>query len=225
MLPTHDIQTNYTVYCINLDTRTDRWQSFSNQSLSFGLEPAMVTRWSAVEDKIFGHLGCLKSHVSALTNFIITSELSYCVVLEDDFEFLQNFDLVIKTINDTNRFNLPWDVLLLQGYYTKAYPKNELGLSRVFESCATGGYIVKRQYVGKLVAYFLSSIVPLEQFRGHPQRNLVAAPLFADQVWKQLQMRDNWYIFNPPIGRQAMSFSDLEGRVPEHIENFRFKGD
>ena len=212
------------IYCINLEKRSDRWQSFLSSTESAGVPTPSLKRWSAKEELVFGHLGCLKSHIQVLTYFLVNSSHRYCVIFEDDFEFLEPFNRVINTIEATRKTNYQWDVLLLQGYYTKAYPKDEIGLAKIFESCATGGYIVERRYCSRLLAAFLSSVVPLEQFIHHPQRNLIAAPLLADQVWKQLQMRDNWFIFSPPIGRQHITYSDCDGSTPDHIEQFRYKG-
>jgi len=37
-----------------------------------------------------------------------------------------------------------------------------------------------------------------------------------DIYWKQLQKTDKWYITNPVLGYQRMSYSDIEKRITDY---------
>jgi hypothetical protein len=37
-----------------------------------------------------------------------------------------------------------------------------------------------------------------------------------DQYWKRLQPQSNWYIFEPKLGKQRASFSDIEDTAVDY---------
>lgn len=90
------------IYAINLDHRSDRWQTLQANALAHGLAPQAIRRWSAVADPDFGALGCAKSHVAALAHFLTADDAPYALVLEDDFEFVRPFGELLQAVNALN---------------------------------------------------------------------------------------------------------------------------
>jgi len=197
-------------YCINLDHREDRWAECERNFAAQGLAAGIVQRWRAFEDREFGALGCARSHVSVLANFITERTEPYCLVLEDDFDFLRTWNDFSGTLNGLLQKGLDWDVLLLAGTSTVPYAENPPGVARVVESQSASGYLLQRRYVPLVLQCFSQSIVMLERFKGSPPREIWTIRFAIDQAWKQLQRVDRWFIMTPPIGHQRPSFSDIE---------------
>ena len=201
------------IYCINLDRRTDRWSECLANYASMGLSDTAVRRVSAVEDADFGALGCAKSHVGVLSQFLTQESAPYCMVLEDDFDLVRPFGELVESFNGLATERVDWDALLLVGTSVVAGATQKPGVARAIESQCTAGYLVHRRYVPTLLACFAESIPQLERLRALQPRHFAVSRLAIDIAWKQLQRRDRWYIFAPSMGRQRPSFSDIEQRV------------
>ena len=210
------------IYCINLDRRTDRWKECEENFMAQGLAMNLVQRWSASEDLEYGALGCARSHVSALSNFLTEHTEPYCLILEDDFNFLRGWNDFVGSFNGLLQKTLDWDVLLLAGTCTVAYTENPTGVARIVESQSASGYLLQRSYVPMLIHCFAQSIVMLEKFRLNQPRDQWTMRFAIDQSWKQLQRKDRWFILTPPVGHQRASFSDIEQKDVDYASlNYR----
>lgn len=203
-------------YVINLDKRTDRWKECIRNFTENGAPIDQFHRWSACEDATFGALGCARSHLLALADFIGNRTESHCLIFEDDFDFLYPWSIFIEKINRLVQSNIEWDVLMLAGTYTVAYTENSIGLSRVVESNSASGYLLTRQYANKLLACFANSVIQLQKIKEYNSRSFWVSRFAIDVMWKQLQFTDRWLIFTPVIGHQRPSFSDIEGRIVDY---------
>ena len=81
------------IYCINLSSRTDRWDMCLRQFSKFGMSD--VQRFDAVKynhpklsAKTNGHIGCTLSHYNIIKEAKLKN-YSNILVLEDDFIFLK----------------------------------------------------------------------------------------------------------------------------------------
>ena len=204
------------IYCINLDKRTDRWNECLANYLHHGLPPEMVTKWKACEDAEFGALGCARSHVAVLADYLTNRSEPYCLVLEDDFDLLRQWNDFVNDFNLMQSNRLDWDALLFAGTSTIAYTEAPKGLARIIESQSTCGYLVARGYVPQLLRCFSKSIVMLEKFRDSAPRVQWTDRFAIDQAWKNLQRTDRWYIFTPALGHQRPSYSDIEQKTVDY---------
>lgn len=199
-------------YCINLDKRQDRWAEVQASCQQAGMPMAALSRFPACEDADFGALGCAKSHVAVLADFLTRSDASWCLVLEDDFEFVKPWADFAQRFNALASARVEWDVLMLAGANVMAEPPQPPGVARVFEAQTTAGYLVSRAYAPRLLACFADSVPLMERLRAVQPRQYAMIRLSIDQVWKRLQRQDRWFILSPAVGRQRPSFSDIEGR-------------
>ena len=197
-------------FCINLDSKRDRWdQCRVNHSLT-GVPEGLIKRVPAVSEPDFGSLGQLKSHVKLLSQFLSEDTSSFCMVLEDDFDFCVQFQDFVSRLNKMLSSKVEWDVILLMGTKLLASPFNDV-VAKVFEGQTTSGYLVNRRYVPTLLHCFASSIPVMEELKAPNLRQYLAARFAADQVWKRLQARDKWFIFSPSIGSHRPPCSDIHG--------------
>jgi len=102
-------------YQINLGARADRWQECLLNHHEKGFPNGFIQRFEACEDRDFGGLGCAKSHVKLLTEFLTQDETPLCIVLEDDFDFRISFTEFADKLQAVAKLGIPWDVLLLAG--------------------------------------------------------------------------------------------------------------
>jgi len=200
------------VYTINLEHRADRWREACANYAAHGLEPRAVTRFPAVAEPQFGALGCAKSHVAVLADFLCRTGDAYCLVLEDDFDFVRPFGDCVQGFNRLAQQRAEWDVLLLMGTQALAGPADEGGLARVLEAQSAAAYLVSRRYAARLLACFGAVVPQMEALSAPGLRPFAMSRLSIDQAWKPLQRQDRWYIFHPAIGHQRPSYSDIEQR-------------
>ena len=79
----------------------------------------------------------------------------------------------------------------------------------------TGCYVVKRHYYDKLINKFQESINNMISL--HNQNKDIEYSRWAiDQNWKELQKKDNWFVFKEKIGIQRTGYSDIEHRIIDH---------
>jgi GR25 family glycosyltransferase involved in LPS biosynthesis len=208
-------------YVISLDHREDRRQKFFDSLGSLGY-PRQDFQWVvAIEDNNFGGLGCAKSHLKTLANFITESNKPYCAIFEDDFAFRKPKELVeiiIQALDDKTT----WDVFLFSGTelrsFSTGYSLHNHMIDRVFDSVTASGYLVTRQYAQVLIQNLLESIVGMEKYKNIEQRKLVYHKYALDRTWQRLQSRDSWFCTQPMLGQQLPSFSDIEKKLVNYSE-------
>ncbi len=210
-------------YVVNLDSRSDRLESFRHGLTELGYDVEAVQRVSAIRDADFGGLGCLKSHLHCLTDFLIRSSREYCCVLEDDFRFRVGCSEVESAVNALTEANPSWDVFLLAGTHPVTLPDVIATcaghqVKKVFTSQSCAGYIVRRDYSTSLINVFMESLISMERHRHVKPRSLIYHSFAIDQRWKRLQQRDAWFCTEPMVGHQAASHSDIEGRFIDYAK-------
>ena len=198
-------------YIVNLDERTDRLKDFLKNQIEFGFLEFNFSRVSAIRDNDFGGLGCAKSHILALSDYIARGSAPYCLIVEDDFRFRKDYnnfkDNVIPFIKSRTDLN----VFMLAG--TKVLSREiDSNFVEIFEGQSAAGYIISRNYVANIVDCFIRSIFQMERFRNMEQRDLIYDRFSIDQTWKKLQQEGGWYACSQMIGFQTSSFSDIEKR-------------
>mgnify|MGYP001809878050 FL=1 len=210
------------IYCINLDHRKDRWLEALSNYDRYDIPTDIVERFSAVHNDRSGALGCIKSHLLLLAQFIAKKEKNYCLVLEDDFDFEINW----KNFSDkvfVKKNILDWDVILLTGTAVISSPTTVPNFFRVFESQSAAGYLVKRSYAPKLLSAFANAVPPFEKSFHLEPRTWSISRFAADVVWKKLQYEDRWFIYAPIFGRQRNSYSDIEKKITNYDDiTFKF---
>lgn len=103
-------------FCINLDRRSDRWRNVSDIFLKQSLD---VTRWSAVDSKIFnisGPKAAKLSHIELL-QFCKSTNTDQIIIFEDDIVLCHNFIDKLNTIIE----KLPndWKAVSLHSFKAK----------------------------------------------------------------------------------------------------------
>jgi GR25 family glycosyltransferase involved in LPS biosynthesis len=200
------------IYYINIVDRTDRRDQFLEEMRNIGLPSDKIVRIPAVYEKERGALGCSKSHIKTLETFIASGH-NNCIIFEDDFQFSLPKEEVFKSLDDLFNKKIKYDVVMLSANVMAAEPSSHSGLLSALDVQTASGYMVSKQFAEKLRNNFIEGSLLLEQSFSGRQYNGVYA---VDQYWKRLQPQSNWYIFEPKLGKQRASFSDIEDTAVDY---------
>jgi GR25 family glycosyltransferase involved in LPS biosynthesis len=190
---------------INLEHRKDRNNEINEQFKRVGISQDKIIRIDAIYDNP-GSLGCSASHIKCL-EYAISNNYKNVLILEDDFNFIDNIQLIYDYLQHINNVN--YDVILLAGNIIETKKYNDI-FNKVINVQTTSGYIVNSNYYNKLLENYKKGLEFLKQTK----ENTIYA---LDIYWKLLQPHDKWYIFNKTIGYQRPSYSDIEKKDVDYI--------
>jgi len=197
------------IYYINLDKREDRKKDFLKEMEKIGIDSNKIVRIPAIYMPEQGDLGCSKSHIKTLETFI-KSPYKNCIIFEDDFEFTLNPDETINTINNFFENNINYDVLMLSSNDLVNPKDTEYNfLKKTLNSQTASGYIVNKNFARILLNNFKNGASLLE-------KKYENKDYCVDQYWKSLQPDRDWYVFNPKLGKQRESYSDIERKMVDY---------
>jgi len=182
---------------INLERRKDRLKEINEELTHFNLEGE---RFNAIPNSN-GIVGCGYSHLEVLK---IAKERGYknVLILEDDFEFIITKEEFEKNLTLLFETPVEFDVCMLSYNLLQSEPSNYGPfLKRVLEAQTASAYLVNASYFDTLINLYNYAIPLLEKTGKHW--------IYAnDQIWKDLQRKDNWFCFTTRIGKQRAGFSD-----------------
>jgi GR25 family glycosyltransferase involved in LPS biosynthesis len=198
---------NYVVYYINLDNRIDRKTHIEHELLTI-FNPNNINRICAIAN-IKGAIGCVLSHILALTTFI-NSDKQFCFIFEDDFQWLYQADDINKILN--NIFNSKFDIVLLT-YNSQTIQFKELhqnNLCRITNGLTTAGYLLTKKFAPILLENYNQCL----NFQINDKSNNI---LPMDVFWWELQNQNyDFYACLPCIGTQYSNFSDIEHNLVDY---------
>jgi glycosyl transferase family 25 len=193
------------IFYINLEKRADRKEHFLQEMKKFCVDESKIVRIDAVYNTN-GALGCTKSHIKALEQFMANPAWLTCIIFEDDFTFcdtsVENNTALLKKffMNFTD-----WGMLLLASNQNRS-PSKEThieGIKEVVYSQTTSGYCIHKDSVTEVYNNFKESAAALEKGDAVYQYAL-------DVFWNRLTMKR--FCFSPNMGYQCPGYSDIENR-------------
>ncbi len=202
------------IYCINLDSRTDRWIKCQEKFKKLGILDK-VERFSACKfqhpniqfKKLLGQAGCTLSHLSILKKALDNNYSNY-LVLEDDFEIDETqTDFLLKLNNSLNELPSDWDILYLGGNLTNEYGKSPIEKYSNFlyqvESCHTTHAIAFSKNGIQKIAKKIGQIDNIIEW-------IIKNGTIDVFLSKQILSSNNCFITNPLLILQQEDFSDIE---------------
>lgn len=191
------------IYCVNLDTRSDKWSICMSE---FDRHKLIVQRWSAVDGKTLprhpklmpGEVGCLKSHEMILRD-IIENGYKRVLVLEDDVEFVPN--LQHRFADAVSRIPAHWDMLYLGGsHLNKPQPINN-SIARISRTYTTSSYGITLELATEILSRF-DNVQPHQ----------------VDVVYSHLHPIKQCYSFVPALAWQRAGHSDIHNTYVDYTE-------
>lgn len=159
--------TNNTIYCINLDKRTDRWKNI----LRYDFKYFKIERFPAINtQRNMGWEGCAHSHMK-LISYAKDNNLQYIIVAEDDFiNIIHNrlWEIRLITIINWLLLNLDkWEIFngmpMGDNMSINLIDKNA-GIIQMKGGYNTHFMIYNLNYYDKLIKWF-SDYDPVNQFK------------------------------------------------------------
>jgi GR25 family glycosyltransferase involved in LPS biosynthesis len=192
-----------TIYIINLEHRKDRLNHINNELSKTNIEPSKIKRIDAINYPNFGALGCSKSHLLALEDFI-NSGKDTCIIFEDDFVFTEPQNVINDLINEVFNNTINFDVLMLSSNTIVEQGTNYPFITKIIDAQTLSGYAVNKKFAHVLLNNYNESINLLES-KGYEYCDYCI-----DQYIKNLQPISEWYCIKPKIGKQIASYSDIQ---------------
>lgn len=198
---------------INLPHRKDRNDHLLSELKKYHVDPSKIYRIDAIYDPLNGAKGCCQSHIKAL-DLALENQWENILILEDDFAFSKNLEEVNTVIRSFfNHFFNDWDVFflstLLGGFESTIDP---LFRKVVFSYCAHC-YVVNHHYLQTLRSCYLKAYEKMTPFLFFSQARQYAI----DMVWRELQVKDRWYVGVNDLGKQYENYSDIEQKEKSYL--------
>jgi glycosyl transferase family 25 len=191
------------VYYINLEHRTDRFEHINNELKKTNIDKNKINKINGIYLKNFGILGCAKSHIKTLEEFI-NSKHNNCIIFEDDFTFTQSQKDVNTMIDLFFRYVFEFDILMLSANILNSEQTPLPFILKIKDAQTLSGYCVSKKFAPILLENFKESVSILEKI-GQKIHNYCF-----DIYMKKLQPISIWLCLNPRIGKQIDSYSDIE---------------
>lgn len=193
------------IYCINLDSRPDRWQECLDEFKKLNIENE-VERVTAFKMPL-GIDGCTKSHLECI-KLAKQNNFKNVLILEDDvsFEYEIFYDVLYNAFEQLKLKNLKYDILYfsanLYGNDNKLIDKN---LAHIVSAKAAHAYIVNHTIYDFILSAFanINWDDPANWNHSNPNR------MNMDVWYKNIQSFGNVYGVYPSIAEQRSGFSDL----------------
>ena len=196
-------------FYINLDERKDRLDYFEKMK-SDNLFFKNIQRFSAIKDRN-GALGCTLSHYNILKSLCNTyKEDEYIALLEDDFLILdQNiFNDFVKDFN-TIKNNNDWSVITFARRAGIYYGKYNDKFNFIRGTQTTTGYIIKTKFIDTFLNQLQIGITNMKNGLSVNNNTI-------DQIWKPLQIDNNFIYYNKIFVGQLPSYSNVERRMTNY---------
>lgn len=207
---------NISTKIISLEDRLDRRKQCALEVTRLS-DTAKWRFFNAKKTPEEGLIGCALSHAMALSDFLFESSDEYVMILEDDFEVIdENF--VPNELPKLSTF-AGWDVFLLgHNLAVPIEPTPFQQVFRVINSQTTSGYIARRKFVPELVKIFFRSaeLLRVNQLLSQPNQTHARRIYALDILWKDLQISHKFLAKFPSVIRQRASFSDIEKRMVDY---------
>ncbi len=185
---------------INLDRRTDRRAEMEAELAKMGLK---ATRFSAIENKIKGMIGCIQSHLEVI-KLAKSQSWPNILILEDDFMFLVGREELEKQMKAFFDAKIPYDVVMLGYTLYESEPYNET-VAYARRAHTTSGYIVHSKIYDELIKYYEEA---LPKYIATHDCTIYGV----DTCIAPLQKIKEWFYFTKRIGKQRPSYSDLQNK-------------
>lgn len=197
------------IYCINIDRRTDRWESCLKEFEKYGL---IVERFSAVDGNTenynlgYPHDNELAGAISHL-NVIKKSkdlDLKNVLILEDDVVFIENLNQFFQFL--ITLLPADWDGVHFGGNHVGGLSMINANIGKMNKSYALHAYGLNNKSYDPIILYMENCINNVIQNGKDVIKVSVAADFFMADLHKNL----NFYCFRPHIAWQREDYSDIQ---------------
>jgi len=194
------------IYCINLDSRPDKWETVQKCFKTFNIKVKRVSgiRYdkSDVASRFKGAVGLSLTVLKIIEN-AKKNNLKSVLIFEDDVVFKRKdvYDILNNAIKE-----LPedWGLFTLGGNIQKDTTPFSKHLSKNVDSWGTQAWAINSIHYDKLIEYIKGS-----DFLKEPRIDVI--------LCKKVNF-DNYFIVKPLIATQKIGLSDINGSVNDTLK-------
>jgi glycosyl transferase family 25 len=192
---------------INLEHRKDRKKRFENEIINLDISLENIIRIPGIYTPNNGAIGCLLSHIKALSFILKYYNNSIVLIAEDDVIFKDNINNINNKLSSIfDKLGDNWDVIML-AHNTQQFENTNIPfLIQIKESLTASAYIINPKYIKKLLNNYINDYLILLKTQ------IWKTEYCVDVSWKKLQKNDKWYAIEPSFVIQGKSYSDIEKR-------------
>jgi GR25 family glycosyltransferase involved in LPS biosynthesis len=184
-------------YFINLIRRPDRYEQIISELNKMEIPLEKVMRVEANEHK-FGILGCAKSHIRTISEFIKSGK-NKCLIFEDDFEFTETKEKVNEILNKIFT-KVDFDCILLSLPPGKKVTSSTDYYTTLYFSAGAAGYIITKEYAPRLLKNFIEGANKQEKWINTFDETENTFKIDIYWIWEQLQRK--FILTIPQLGRK-----------------------
>lgn len=190
------------IWCINLDTRVDRWEHAQEEFKKVGILDR-VQRFSAIKHAD-GRIGLIKSNLEIIKS-AKQRKLNNILIFEDDFEFLVDNPLEILQKSIDQAKDIKWHLFYLGANTHQKLIKFKPNLILLKAAFATHSLAYSK------LAYeaFIDKYEKLKEIKFHND----ILDVFCATYYQEKHIA---LMVNPMMTTQMNSFSDIEGNFVDY---------
>lgn len=198
------------IYCINLDTRPDRWNTLYRRLETYGLTKHLIRKRAVTPSEVTlpfssdlkpAQKACAQSHIELWKAFIESKE-KYILILEDDVCFRKDWVTILQERLATLQTEHPgWRALFLN-VSEESMPYNTWNGAHRMNM--TGAILYSRRGMETLLSMY-----------GPGSEDKNGLYYASDRMTYNLQYKTQSYTYFPWLAIQDGSLSDLQGGIPD----------
>lgn len=197
------------IYILNLEERSDRYYETLLSLASVGAPLHRVHHYRVKRDGLNPYVSTTRNHIGMIQHFVQSNQ-GTCLILEDDFTFIGDRDLVIQSLQKYFERGYKPDVCFFAtSKFGLRVPYDDL-LTRSKQPCTTAsGYMIHREKASNVFRVMMEGFRKMES-TGDNHNNV------NDRYWTT-QLQDLLF-FKTKLGFQRPGYSNILSRVVAHLD-------
>lgn len=205
------------IYILNLEERKDRYMELLVELSRVEAPLHKIYHYKAKKDSYTGtrqldaYIGATKNHYDVVNDFL-ENNYNYCLILEDDFQFISNISKIKYQLNSLFELHKTTDfefdiVFLAYSKYGKILPSKYDLLAHSEQPCTTSSsYLLNKKTANKILDCLK---VGFEMMKKGGDPSIYCC----DRYWAKLQNEKQFFVFQDKLGFQKITYSDIVNRI------------
>ena len=195
------------IYILNLEDRKDRYYETLNALVSVRAPLHRVYHYKAKKAAEDPYIGASQNHIDVMKHFQ-ESDYNHCMILEDDFVFLDLKELVWSSMNEYFSREYDVDICFLSISKDGHREPHDNLLSKSLQGCTTSsGYLLNKKTSERVFEVASEGVQLMREKQDHNG--------CIDRYWTRLP---NIYFFKTKLGFQRPAYSNLRQEVIAHLD-------
>lgn len=207
------------IYIINLEERKDRYMETLVELCRVNAPLNKLYHYKAQKidvipgDKLANiYYGATKNHLDVVKHFTNNPDLGKCMVLEDDFTFVDPLYETKQRLKTFLERDYNFDVCLISSSKEHDIKPYDDLLSLSYQECTTtSGYILRKESALKVLICFEEGCKQIKNTRNYNK-------YVCDRYWSIIQSNNKFFLFKKKLGYQRPSYSSISKQTNLNLD-------